>query len=42
VTPALNYMGGQGWYDTTLAVDPANAGVVYVAGQGQVLMNQPF
>ena len=28
-----NYMGGQGWYDTTLIVDPANSAVVYVAGQ---------
>jgi hypothetical protein len=28
-----NYMGGQGWYDTTLIVDPSNAGIVYAAGQ---------
>jgi len=27
-----NYMGGQGWYDTTLAVDPANAAIVYAGG----------
>jgi hypothetical protein len=31
VTPA-NFMGGQGWYDTTIAVDPANSAIVYVAG----------
>jgi len=28
-----NYMGSQGWYDTTLAVDPSNASIVYCAGQ---------
>src|SRR4029077_11924772 len=28
-----NYMGTQGWYDSTLAVDPSNANIVYVAGQ---------
>jgi hypothetical protein len=28
-----NYMGQQGWYDTTLAVDPHNANIVYAAGQ---------
>jgi hypothetical protein len=27
-----NYMGGQGWYDTYVIVDPSNAAVVYVAG----------
>jgi len=27
-----NYMGGQGWYDTTLIVDPSNSAIVYVAG----------
>ena len=27
-----NYMGGQGWYDTTLLVDPSNAAIVYAAG----------
>jgi hypothetical protein len=33
-----NYMGGngttagQGWYDTTVAVDPVNSAIVYVAG----------
>src|SRR5437879_13455738 len=27
-----NYMGGQGWYDTALVVDPANSGIVYAAG----------
>src|SRR5262249_49135545 len=29
---APNYFGGQGWYDTTLIVDPTNATVVYAAG----------
>jgi hypothetical protein len=29
----LHYLGGQGFYDTTLGVDPSNASVVYVAGQ---------
>jgi photosystem II stability/assembly factor-like uncharacterized protein len=28
-----NYMGGQGWYDTTVVVDPSNSAIVYVAGQ---------
>ncbi|HEV3343584.1 MAG TPA: hypothetical protein VG125_24645, partial [Pirellulales bacterium] len=28
-----NYLGGQGWYDTTLAVDPKNANYIYAAGQ---------
>src|SRR5439155_8462799 len=28
-----NYMGTQGWYDTTLAVDPSDAGIVYAGGQ---------
>jgi Calx-beta domain len=28
-----NYMGGQGWYDTTLIVDPSNSAIVYAAGQ---------
>jgi photosystem II stability/assembly factor-like uncharacterized protein len=27
-----NYMGGQGWYDTTLLVDPTNSAIVYAAG----------
>jgi hypothetical protein len=27
-----NYMGGQGWYDTTLIVDPSNSAIVYVGG----------
>ena len=25
-------MGGQGWYDTTLIVDPSNSAIVYVSG----------
>ncbi len=32
VTPPNNYMGGQGWYDQWIIVDPANANNVYVAG----------
>jgi photosystem II stability/assembly factor-like uncharacterized protein len=33
LTPGTpNYMGGQGWYDTYVAIDPKNAAVVYVAG----------
>ena len=31
VTPT-NYMGDQGWYDTTIIVDPSNSAIVYVAG----------
>jgi len=27
-----NYMGGQGWYDITLIVDPSNSAIVYTAG----------
>src|SRR4029077_15014417 len=27
-----NYMGGQGWYDQTMIVDPTNSAIVYVAG----------
>jgi photosystem II stability/assembly factor-like uncharacterized protein len=27
-----NYMGFQGWYDTTLLVDPTNSAIVYAAG----------
>jgi photosystem II stability/assembly factor-like uncharacterized protein len=28
-----NYMGGQGFFDTTLIVDPTNSAIVYAAGQ---------
>jgi autotransporter-associated beta strand protein len=28
----VDYMGSQGWFDQTLAVDPNNAGVVYAGG----------
>ena len=28
-----NYMGGQGWYDTAVMVDPSNSAIVYVAGE---------
>jgi hypothetical protein len=27
-----NYMGGQGWYDSILAVDPTNPAIVYAGG----------
>jgi photosystem II stability/assembly factor-like uncharacterized protein len=37
VTPATDYMGGQGWYDTTLAVDPHNSSRVFVGGASIVL-----
>lgn len=29
---APNYLGGQGWYDNTIAVDPLDANLVYAAG----------
>jgi len=28
-----NFMGGQGWYDLYVIVDPSNSAIVYVAGQ---------
>jgi photosystem II stability/assembly factor-like uncharacterized protein len=28
-----NYLGSQGWYDTTLIIDPTNSAIVYVGGQ---------
>jgi IPT/TIG domain/Sortilin, neurotensin receptor 3, len=37
ITPANNYTGPQGWYDTTVIVDPSNSAVVYVAGQDSIL-----
>jgi uncharacterized repeat protein (TIGR01451 family) len=33
LTSAPNYMGAQGWYDSTLAVDPSNSSVIYAGGQ---------
>jgi photosystem II stability/assembly factor-like uncharacterized protein len=36
-TPFANYMGFQGWYDTTLAVDPHNPFIIFVGGQFEVL-----
>jgi len=33
VTGVPNFMGGQGWYDQCIAVDPTNPDVVYVGGQ---------
>ena len=32
-TNTPNYLGNQGWYDNTIAVDPANPSIVYAAGQ---------
>jgi hypothetical protein len=32
VSPGVNYVGGQGFYDNVVAVDPTNAQVAYVAG----------
>lgn len=32
-----NYMGGQGWYDTTLVADPVNSAIVYAGGQNGLL-----
>ena len=32
ITPGPNYMGGQGWYDQTVAVNPNDPNTVYVAG----------
>jgi photosystem II stability/assembly factor-like uncharacterized protein len=29
-----NFLGGQGWYDVAIAVDPSNFNTVYVGGQG--------
>lgn len=31
-----NFMGGQGWYDQCIAVDPSNPDVVYLGGQSGV------
>ena len=28
-----NYLGTQGWYDNTIAVDPSNANIIYAGGQ---------
>ncbi len=28
----VNFLGGQGWYDNTIACDPFNANIVYVGG----------
>ena len=32
VTPTVNYMGGQGWYDQWVIVNPTNPANVYVGG----------
>src|SRR5262249_51623301 len=33
-TNTPNYLNGQGWYDSTLAVDPSNPNIVYAGGAG--------
>src|SRR5206468_496994 len=33
LTAAPNYLGGQGWYDMALAVDPLTADTIYAGGQ---------
>jgi autotransporter-associated beta strand protein len=44
--PGSDYMGvfpnAQGEYDTTIAVDPSNANIVYVAGIGQPFTSGPW
>ncbi len=36
VVPGVpNYMGGQGWYDQTIAVSPTNAATVFVGGSAE-------
>jgi photosystem II stability/assembly factor-like uncharacterized protein len=37
LTNVPNYLGTQGWYDTTLAVDPLDASTVYAGGQYSVI-----
>src|SRR4029079_19331991 len=37
-----NYMGGQGWYDPTLAVDPSDPNVVFAAGSFSGFSNGNF
>lgn len=32
VSPAANYMGGQGWYNNVLTVDPSDPNVVFAGG----------
>ncbi len=45
-TGLTNYMGSQGWYDTTLAVDPSNSNYLYAAGamsqQGPTFSGSPL
>src|SRR5579871_5064821 len=36
-TGMTNYLGGQGWYDSTVAIDPANVNDVIVGGATQEL-----
>jgi photosystem II stability/assembly factor-like uncharacterized protein len=47
LTKTPNYMGNQGWYNTSLAVDPSNPNIVYAGGQnssgfGQVAKAKGF
>jgi photosystem II stability/assembly factor-like uncharacterized protein len=37
ITPSINYMGQQGWYDQTITIDPINPFHVIVAGQVRTL-----
>ncbi len=32
ITPSVNYMGRQGWYNNVLTVDPANPNIVFAGG----------
>src|SRR5262249_6696837 len=32
VSPTVNYQGSQGFFDSTIAIDPANSNIVYVGG----------
>ncbi|HVX56275.1 MAG TPA: hypothetical protein VHA37_00965, partial [Candidatus Saccharimonadales bacterium] len=46
VLAVSNYLGGQGWYDTTLAIDPQNPNYIYAAGdmsnQGPTFSGSPL
>ena len=37
-----NFMGGQGWYDTAVGVDPSNSAIVYVAGSAGAKQHTAF
>jgi hypothetical protein len=46
VTKVSNYLGRQGWYDTTLAIDPTDPNYIYAAGvfsqQGPTFAGSPL